>query len=154
VLKEKNVPTGVLANYYENIISENNIQGIPASAYTESISLLANKDAFNYNVLLPRITFRYGRCSISAINNMINTAQNRGDMMVVFDSSKHSSQISTVLNNTAGMILHMLQHIGLGLKQLIPSTANQVWVPASTMMPGVYAFNDNVACPLVCTCRY
>jgi uncharacterized protein len=144
----KNVPTGVVANYYENIISENNIQGIPASAYTESISLLANKDAFNYNVLIaPGLLSDMGGVAYTAINNMINTAQNRGDMMVVFDSSKHSSQISTVLNNTAGYDTSYAATYWPWVKTIDPSTANQVWVPASTMIPGVYAFNDNVAAP-------
>jgi hypothetical protein len=144
----KNVPTGVVASYYENIISENNIQGIPASAYTESISLLANKDAFNYNVLIaPGLLSDMGGVAYTAINNMINTAQNRGDMMVVFDSSKHSSQISTVLNNTAGYDTSYAATYWPWVKTIDPSTANQVWVPASTMIPGVYAFNDNVAAP-------
>jgi hypothetical protein len=144
----KNVPTGVVANYYENIISENNIQGLPASAYTESISLLANKDAFNYNVLTaPGLLSDMGGVAYAAINNMINTAQNRGDMMVVFDSSKHSSQISTVLNNTAGYDTSYAATYWPWVKTIDPSTANQVWVPASTMIPGVYAFNDNVAAP-------
>jgi hypothetical protein len=144
----KNVPTGVIANYYENIISENNIQGIPASAYIESISLLANKDAFNYNVLIaPGLLSDIGGVAYTAINNMINTAQNRGDMMVVFDSSKHSSQISTVLNNTAGYDTSYAATYWPWVKTIDPSTANQVWVPASTMIPGVYAFNDNVAAP-------
>jgi hypothetical protein len=144
----KNVPTGVVASYYENIISENNIQGISASAYTESISLLANKDAFNYNVLIaPGLLSDMGGVAYTAINNMINTAQNRGDMMVVFDSSKHSSQISTVLNNTAGYDTSYAATYWPWVKTIDPSTANQVWVPASTMIPGVYAFNDNVAAP-------
>jgi len=144
----KNVPTGVVASYYENIISENNIQGISASAYTESISLLANRDAFNYNVLIaPGLLSDMGGVAYTAINNMINTAQNRGDMMVVFDSSKHSSQISTVLNNTAGYDTSYAATYWPWVKTIDPNTANQVWVPASTMVPGVYAFNDNIAAP-------
>jgi phage tail sheath protein FI len=33
------------------------------------------------------------------------------------------------------------------LKTIDPGTGQQVWVPASTMIPGVYAFNDNAAEP-------
>ena len=33
------------------------------------------------------------------------------------------------------------------LKTIDPNSGQQVWVPASTMVPGVYAFNDNVAYP-------
>jgi len=144
----KNIPTGVVASYYENITLSTNIQGIPASAYTESISLLSNKDAFNYNVLIaPGLLSDMGGVAYTAINNMINTAQNRGDMMVVFDSSKYGSQIATVLNNTTGYDTSYAATYWPWVKTIDPSTANQVWVPASTMIPGVYAFNDNVAAP-------
>ena len=33
------------------------------------------------------------------------------------------------------------------LKTIDPNSGQQVWTPASTMMPGVYAFNDNVDYP-------
>ena len=144
----KNVPTGVVANYYETITTSTNIQGISASAYTESISLLANKDAFSYNLLVaPGLMSDIGSPSFSAINSMITTAQNRGDMMVVFDSSKYNSQISQVLTNTIGYDTSYAATYWPWVKTVDPNTANQVWVPASTMIPGIYAFNDNVADP-------
>jgi phage tail sheath protein FI len=144
----KNVPTGVVANYYETITTSTNIQGISASAYTESISLLANKDAFNYNLLVaPGLISNTAGVAYSAINSMISIAQNRGDMMVVFDSSKYGSQISQVLTDTAGYDTSYAATYWPWVKTIDPNTANQVWVPASTMMPGIYAFNDNVAAP-------
>jgi phage tail sheath protein FI len=144
----KNVPTGVVANYYETITTSTNIQGISASAYTESISLLANKDAFSYNLLVaPGLMSDIGSPSFSAINSMITTAQNRGDMMVVFDSSKYNSPISQVLTNTVGYDTSYAATYWPWVKTVDPNTANQVWVPASTMIPGIYAFNDNVAAP-------
>jgi len=144
----KNVPTGVVANYYENITTSTNIQGISASAYTESISLLANKDAFSYNLLVaPGLISDIGDSSYNAINSMISIAQNRGDMMVVFDSSKYNSQITTVLSNTVGYDTSYAATYWPWVKTIDPSTANQVWVPASTLIPGIYAFNDNIAAP-------
>jgi hypothetical protein len=78
--------------YYENITAATNIQGIPASAYTQSISLLANKDAFNYNVLVaPGLLTDMTGVAASAITSMITVAQNRGDMMIVLDSSKYGT---------------------------------------------------------------
>jgi hypothetical protein len=143
----KNVVAGGSA-YYEAIISENNIQGLNASNYTQSISLLANKDAFKYNVLVaPGLISDMSGVAFSAINSMITTAQNRGDMMVVFDSSKYNSQINSVLSNTVGYDTSYAATYWPWVKTIDPSTANQVWVPASTLIPGVYAFNDNVAAP-------
>ena len=134
--------------YYENITAATNIQGIPASAYTQSISLLANKDAFNYNVLVaPGLLTDMTGVATSAITSMITVAQNRGDMMVVFDSSKYGTQINSVLSNTSGYDTSYAATYWPWVKTIDPNTANQVWVPASTMIPGVYAFNDNVAAP-------
>ena len=144
----KNVPTGVIANYYENITTSTNIQGISASAYTESISLLANKDAFSYNLLVaPGLISNTGGVASSAISSMVSIAQNRGDMMVVFDSSKYGAQISQVLTDTVGYDTSYAATYWPWVKTIDPSTANQVWVPASTLIPGIYAFNDNVAAP-------
>jgi phage tail sheath protein FI len=144
----KNVPTGVVANYYETITTSTNIQGISASAYTESISLLANKDAFSYNLLVaPGLISNTAGVASSAISSMISIAQNRGDMMVVFDSSKYGAQISQVLTDTIGYDTSYAATYWPWVKTVDPNTANQVWVPASTMIPGIYAFNDNVAAP-------
>jgi len=134
--------------FYENITSATNIQGIPASAYTQSISLLANKDAFNYNLLIaPGLLTDMSSPASDAITSMITVAQNRGDMMVVFDSSKYNTQITTVLSNTTVYDTSYAATYWPWVKTVDPNTANQVWVPASTMIPGVYAFNDNVAAP-------
>jgi hypothetical protein len=134
--------------YFEQITSGDNIQGIPASAYTESILLLANKDAFNYNLLVaPGLMHDIAGGAPGAITSMITTAQNRGDMMVVFDSSKYNSQITSVLSNTTGYDTSYAATYWPWVKTIDPNTANQVWVPASTLIPGVYAFNDNSAAP-------
>jgi hypothetical protein len=139
---------GGATKFYENITSATDIQGIPASAYTQSISLLANKDAFNYNLLIaPGLLTDMTSPASDAITSMINVAQNRGDMMVVFDSSKYNTQINSVLTNTSGYDTSYAATYWPWVKTVDPNTANQVWVPASTMIPGVYAFNDNVAAP-------
>ena len=134
--------------FYENITSETNIQGIQANDYTQSISLLANKDEFKYNLLVaPGLMSDIGSTSAGAISLMNSIAQDRGDMMVVFDSSKYNSQIGSVLTNTAGYDTSYAATYWPWVRTIDPSTANQVWVPASTMIPGVYAFNDNAAAP-------
>jgi hypothetical protein len=139
---------GGATKFYENITSATNIQGIPASAYTQSISLLANKDAFNYNLLVaPGLMTDMSSPASDAITSMITVAQNRGDMMVVFDSSKYNSQIGSVLSNVVGYDTSYAATYWPWVKTIDPNTANQVWVPASTMIPGVYAFNDNVSAP-------
>jgi hypothetical protein len=134
--------------YYETITSDTNIQGLNASDYTQSILLLANKDAFKYNLLTtPGLMSDIGSTSAGAISLMNSIAQDRGDMMVVFDSSKYNSQIGSVLTNTVGYDTSYAATYWPWVRTIDPTTANQVWVPASTLIPGVYAFNDNAAAP-------
>jgi len=142
----KNVPTGVIAKYYENI-TNNNIQGISASAYIESISLLANQDAYKYNLLVaPGLISSFSDAS-TAITSMINTVQNRGDAMTVVDLVSYGSNFTPVLTQALSYDTSYAASYWPWVQTIDPNTGNQVWVPASTMIPGVYAFNDSVAEP-------
>jgi len=143
----KNVPTGVVAKYYENIANDN-IQGISASAYTQSISLLANQDAYNYNLLVaPGLVSSFSSPTTTAINLMLNTVQSRGDAMTVIDLVDYGSNITPVATQAIGYNTSYAAAYWPWLQTIDPDTGNQVWVPASVMIPGVYAFNDNVSAP-------
>ena len=143
----KNVPTGVVAKYYENIANDN-IQGISASAYTQSISLLANQDAYNYNLLVaPGLVSSFGSPTTTAINLMLNTVQNRGDAMTVLDLVAYGSNIIPVATQTINYDTSYAAAYWPWIQTIDPDTGNQVWVPASVMIPGVYAFNDSVSAP-------
>jgi len=95
------IPTGTPGAYYENI-SNTNIQGLTANAYTESISLLANKDAYNYNLLVaPGLIADPTNFPLhnSVVNQMITLAQQRGDFMVVTDVVGYGSNINPVVTS-------------------------------------------------------
>jgi hypothetical protein len=145
----KNTPTGTAGNYYENI-SNTNIQGLTANAYTQSISLLANQDAYNYNLLtIPGLIADSANypSHISVINSLISTVQNRGDAMTVIDLVGYGANVLEVTSNATGYDTSYAASYWPWVKTIDPNTGTQVWVPASTMIPGVYAFNDNVAEP-------
>jgi hypothetical protein len=145
----KNIPTGIAGGYYENI-SNNNIQGLPADAYTQSISLLANQDAYNYNLLtapgLIADSANYPSHT-SVINTMISTVQNRGDAMTVFDLVGYGANVLEVTSNASGYDTSYAATYWPWVKTIDPNTGTQVWVPSTVMIPGVYAFNDSVAEP-------
>ena len=143
-----NIPKGIAGAYYDKIILDSNIQGLQANAYTESIALLANKDAYNYNLLTaPGLISNIGSNAYNAINSMIVNAQNIGNSIVVFDLVKYDSTIGTTLSQVAGYDTSYAATYWPWAKTVDPNTGTQVWVPASTLIPGVYAFNDNVAAP-------
>jgi hypothetical protein len=145
--KGTNIPTGVAGKYYENITS-NNIQGLTANSYIESISLLANKDSYKYNILVaPGLISSHGAPSSTVITQLQTTVQERGDAIAIIDLVPYNAQISTVTSTVSSYNTPYMATYWPWLKTIDPNTANQVWVPASTMIPSVYAFNDSVAAP-------
>jgi hypothetical protein len=147
--KGKNVPTGIAGNYYENI-SNTNIQGLTAASYATSISLLGNKDAYNYNFITAPGLIGDGTnyaAHFPLVQQLNTMVQNRGDAMSVIDIVGYNSPILTVTGNALSFDTSYTATYWPWLKTIDPNSGQQVWVPASTMIPSVYAFNDNVAYP-------
>lgn len=146
--KGSNIPSTAGA-YYENI-SNSNIQGLNANEYTESISLLGNKDAYNYNfITAPGLigdptNFASHYSVIQQLNTMV---QNRGDAMAIIDIVGYNSNIIPVTLNAATFDTSYVATYWPWLKINNPSTGQQNWIPASTWIPGVYAQNDSIAYP-------
>jgi len=145
--KGKNIPTNTAGNYYENISSLDS-QGIPASSYLESIGLLANKDAYRFNLITtPGLVYDFGGNYVSALNLLISNCQNNGNALVVLDTVGYNSQILQTVSSVAGLNNSYAATYWPWIKTIDPATGQQVWVPASTMIPGVYAFSDAASEP-------
>jgi len=143
------IPTGTAAAYYENI-SNTNIQGLTANDYTESISLLANKDAFRYNLLVaPGLIADPSQFPLhnTVVNQMITTVQERGDSMVTLDLVGYGSNINPVVTSAQTKDTSYAAAYWPWLYTIDPNTSNQVWVPTTTLIPRVYAQNDTIAYP-------
>ena len=135
----KNIPTLRAANYYETINSTDT-QGLVGSDYTVSLNLLANRDLFNYNLItVPGLT---KQSNSSPLTTMVNNSQFRGDNISVIDLRDYESGINSVTAGAAAVDSSYAATYWPWLQILDPDTNQQVWVPASTMIPGVYAFND------------
>jgi hypothetical protein len=137
------------AAYYENI-SNSNIQGLQANAYTESISLLSNQDAYQYNLITAPGLIADGTnfpSHSSAVSQLLNVIQSRGDSMTILDLAKYGENILPVTTNAITYDTSYAAAYWPWVQTIDPDSGRQVWVPASVMIPGVYAFNDNVAEP-------
>ena len=145
----KNLPTGVAGAYYENI-SNTNIQGLSAATYVESISLLANRDAYKYNLITAPGLIADGTnypAHVSVTTQLLNVVQGRGDSMTILDLVGYNSPIIPVTTNALTYDTSYAAAYWPWVQTIDPDSGRQVWVPASTMIPGVYAFNDNAAEP-------
>ena len=137
------------ADYYSNIDSATTApQGISVSGYTSMINLLANVDDYQFNVLItPGLFASTANLGASQITTAINNTQNRGDSIYLVDLVPYSSSISEVTTQANQKNTSYAAAYWPWVQTIDPDAASLVWVPASTMMAGVYAFNDNVSEP-------
>ena len=110
------------------------------------VNLLANRDDYQYNIILtPGLCDKF--TNQGAITNaIISNAQNRGDNIYLLDLVGYGETISAVttraqLKNTSYAASYW------PWVQVVDATNQQVWVPASTVIAGVYAYNDSVSEP-------
>ena len=140
---------GANAKYYNNISSSvTNIQGLVTASYTNMIALLANQDDYRYNVLVtPGLFASEGPLGASAVTSIISNTQNRGDAIYVTDLVPFSSSISEVTTQANAKNTSYAASYWPWVQTIDPDSAQLVWVPASTMIGGVYAYNDSVSEP-------
>jgi len=131
-------------NFYNNINSSNT-QGLTGANYDNMINLLSNQDDYKFNVLLtPGL---YDADYAQQVSTIINNTQNRGDNIYVLDPVGYGEMVSTVVGQAASRNTSYATEYWPWLQIVEPSTGELVWVPASTMIGGVYAYNDSVAEP-------
>ena len=132
------------ANFYENINSSNT-QGLVAANYTASINLLANADDYRYNVLItPGL---YNQDYTASVTSIITNTQNRGDNLYIADLVPYAATVAEVITQANTRNTSYAAAYWPWVQVVDPDLLRQVWVPASTVVAGVYAFNDSVAEP-------
>jgi len=129
--------------YYDKIAAQT--QGLVAGDYTDMLNLLSNQDDYRYNLmLLPGLT---DQSHSSPITKAISNAQSRGDHMVIVDPVNYASTQVQAKTEAAGRDTSYASMYWPWLRTIDPDSGENVWVPASTMMGGVFAFNDNASEP-------
>jgi len=133
------------ALFYENITGTTNLQGIDAADYNDMISLMANQDDYRFNV----ITIPGLNINDNATQNttLVNTIQSRGDAITVLDTRPYGAQVSQAVTSAQAINSSYAATYWPWLQTIDPGTGQLVWVPASAMIPAVYAFNDSVSEP-------
>jgi uncharacterized protein len=131
------------AKFYDQagLIADADSQGVTGSDYAVMLNLLANPDEYNYNVIsvpgLNRVS------AASQITTLVSNAQNRGDNIAVVDMVPYGTALATVTTQALGMDTSYGATYWPWVQAADPDSGNAVWVPASTLIPAVYAFNDN-----------
>lgn len=126
-----------------NRIDANN-QGVMGRDYTNSITLLENKDNYKFNIITaPGIN---STDHSDTVGSLISLAETRGDCIAVIDLDGYGSAVSTQTTKAAARNSSYAASYYPWVKT-ISATGADVWCPPSTFVPGVYAFTDNSSAP-------
>ena len=142
-----NMTTGSGAKYYDAIVAGVlNSQGALGANYTNMINLLSNQDDYRFNVILTPGLIDSGAFA-SSVTSIITNTQNRGDNIYVVDQVPYGSIVNDAVAAASERNTSYAATYWPWLQTVDPDSGQRVWVPASTMIGGVYAYNDNVSEP-------
>ena len=133
-------------------ISDNNVQGYDpdadvsgSTAYSDAIKLLKNQDEYDINLItVPGLVDdKHG----TTIGELVQMCEDRSDCFAIIDPILYDGGISSAVAKAEARDSNYAAMYWPWVK--IPDTdlGRNVWVPASTVIPSVYAFNDRVAAP-------
>ena len=120
-------------------------QGLVGASYNNMIALLGNPEAYQFNVL-----FTPGLLNdehTAQVTNIINNTIARGDSMYVMDLGVYGTSLPEAVTQAQTRDTSYAATYWPWVRIIDPATGKHVWVPASTVIPGVYAFNDKVSAP-------
>ena len=131
------------ATYY-NGFESNNIQGLETSSYDNVVTLLENTDDYQFNVVVtPGLN---AEDHSATVNKFITLAETRGDCIYVTDMGDLDNGISDVTAKADGLNSSYAATY-FPFLQVATETGRNEFVPPSTLIPGVYAANDNSSAP-------
>jgi len=121
-------------------ISTTNVQGFGVADYNAAFNLLTNKDEYQFNVLLaPGVSL-----DNAASATMISTCEGRGDAIAVVDCKLYGNVVTAAATAAANQSSNYAATYWPWIQLFSSALGKAVWAPASTVMGGVFAFNDQV----------
>ena len=136
---------GATDTYFSNIDNTKS-QGLVGGNYTDAISILGNKDEYVFNIIsAPGLISTFGNHS-TATDSIISLAEDRGDCIAVIDVENYGATVSQVTSAAASLNSSYAAAYWPWL-QTQSATGKNEYVPASVVIPGVYAFTDGAAAP-------
>jgi uncharacterized protein len=137
---------GVAANNHFGDISDSNTQGLVATNYEDAISILGNTDEYLFNIIsAPGLIYGFGDHKVQ-LDSIISLAETRGDCIAVIDLQQYGATVSNVTAAAATVNSSYTATYWPWL-QTQSATGKNEWIPASVVIPGIYAFTDGAAAP-------
>ena len=138
--------------FYDEI-SNTNTQGFnlgtaaTENAYNDAIFLLKNQDEYDINLLaLPGLVDNFANHS-KVLSTALTAMEDRSDAFLLIDPVEYGATLSTAAAKAESRDSNYAAEYWPWLKIPDVDLGRNIWVPASTLIPSVYAFNDRVAAP-------
>jgi hypothetical protein len=139
-IADTNLPKNMNETIGNGTSTAANIQGFMPVDYTEAFQLLSNQDEYQFNVLLtPGLGL-----DTSVADDMISTAEGRGDAIAIVDNGVYGTTIVGATQNAAGNSSNYAATYYPWVQLYSSNLGKAVWCPPSTVIGGVLAFNDQV----------
>jgi phage tail sheath protein FI len=138
-------------NMFESIPTANsvvtqpstNIQGVHPANYSTAISLLSNQDAYDFNAIsVPGLNMQNAS---SIINDLVEMVESRGDAIAVVDTVAYGQSMTQAKQQAAAYDNSYAATYWPWIQLRSRETGKLNFVPASTLIPAVYEYNDRVA---------
>ena len=140
-------------NWYEDIdqqtqgINVGNAADTEYGGYRTALDILGNPDEFDINlIMMPGIVNDQTNHS-NVIDYAVQKAEDRADCLVLADPGAYSQAIATAVTQAEGYDSNYAAMYYPWCQILDNATGQYRFVPPSTVIAGVYAFNDKVAQP-------
>ena len=130
-------------NYYNGFDADT--QGLAGSDYNNVITLLGNKDDYQFNVIAaPGLT---NDQHSTQINSLVSLAESRGDCIFIVDTLATAASAPSAAVTQADGLNTSYAATYFPYVQVATETGRNEFVPPSVVIPGVYAANDNSSAP-------
>jgi hypothetical protein len=136
------------ATFFGNITNgSSNIQGLVAADYAPAIAILENKDDFQFNIVSAPGLIHANTVVGKPVNeSLVSLAETRGDCIAIVDLVQTGSLAADAVieakkfNSSYAATYWPWVQVG-------SATGKNEYVPAGTMIPGVFAFTDASSAP-------
>ena len=134
----ENIPNGLA----DGSVAGRNVQGLRSTDYNTAINLLGNKDAYKFNIVyVPGLTYVNAP---SQVTSVVNTAQTRGDSIAVVDMVGYGQSIPVLLTQVTAFDSSYAATYWPWVQVRSRETGKLNFIPASTIVPAAYEYNDRV----------
>ena len=141
-----NVVGGNTRDKYFGDINGTDTQGLTGACYADAISILGNQDEYVFNMIsAPGLIYEFGDHK-TQLDSIISLAETRGDAIAVIDLQNYGATVANA-TGTAATVNSSYTATYWPWLQTLSATGKNVWIPASVVIPGVYAFTDGAAAP-------